>query len=69
VFVDGISVSEVLYIMNFANCYQNDPKKAIKDAEEGREGKESNQNIFVDYTKKIIGVSGKIRTLYNPFLS
>jgi hypothetical protein len=27
VFVDVISVSAVLYIINFANCYQNGPKK------------------------------------------
>jgi uncharacterized membrane protein YjfL (UPF0719 family) len=26
VFVDVISVSAVLYIINFANCYQNGPK-------------------------------------------
>jgi hypothetical protein len=44
VFVDVISVSAVLYIINFANCYQNDPQKAIKEAKEGREGKESNHN-------------------------
>jgi hypothetical protein len=39
-FVDVISVSAVLYIINFTNCYQNDPKKARKEAKEGREGKE-----------------------------
>jgi hypothetical protein len=44
VFVDVISVSAVLYIINFANCYQNGPKKATKEAKEGREGKESNHN-------------------------
>jgi hypothetical protein len=44
VFVDVISVSAVLYIINFANCYHNGPKKARKEAEEGREGKESNHN-------------------------
>jgi hypothetical protein len=32
----------VLYIINFANCYQNGPKKARKEAKEGREGRESN---------------------------
>jgi hypothetical protein len=44
VFVDVISVSAVLYIINFTNCYQNGPKKARKEAKEGREGKESNHN-------------------------
>jgi hypothetical protein len=44
VFVDVISVSAVLYIINFANCYQTGHKKAIKEANEGREGKESNHN-------------------------
>jgi hypothetical protein len=43
-FVDVISVSAVLYIINFTNCYQNGPKKARKEAKEGREGKESNHN-------------------------
>jgi hypothetical protein len=68
VFVDVISVSAVLYIINFANCYQNRPKKARKEAKEGREGKKSNNKLFGEYTRKIIGVSGKLRTLYNPFL-
>jgi hypothetical protein len=66
VFVDVTSVSAVLYIINFANCYQNDPKKARKEAKEGREGKKSNHNRS-EYTRKIIGVSGKLRTLYNLF--
>jgi hypothetical protein len=44
VFVDVISVSAVLYIINFANCYQNGPQKARNEAKEGREGKESNHN-------------------------
>jgi hypothetical protein len=44
VFVDVISVSAVLYIINFANCYKNGPKKARKEAKEGSEGKESNHN-------------------------
>jgi hypothetical protein len=44
VFVDVISVSAVLYIINFANCYQNGPIKTRKEAKEGREGKESNHN-------------------------
>jgi hypothetical protein len=30
VFVDVISVSAVLYIINFANCYQNGPQKLGK---------------------------------------
>jgi hypothetical protein len=38
VFVDVISVSAVLYITDFTNCYKNGPKKARK------EGKESNHN-------------------------
>ena len=29
---------------NFANCYQNGPQKARKEAKERREGKESNHN-------------------------
>jgi len=44
VFVDVIPVSAVLYIINFANCYQNGPQTARKEAKEGREGKESNHN-------------------------
>jgi hypothetical protein len=44
VFVDIISVSAVLYVINFTNCYQNGPRKATKEANEGREGEESNQN-------------------------
>jgi hypothetical protein len=44
VFVDVISVSAVLYIINFANCYQNGPKKARKETKGGRECKESNHN-------------------------
>jgi hypothetical protein len=44
VFVDVISVSAVLYINNFANCYQSGHKKATKEGKEGREGKESNHN-------------------------
>jgi hypothetical protein len=44
VFVDVISVSAVLYVINFADCYQDGPKKATKEAKEGREGKESNHN-------------------------
>jgi hypothetical protein len=44
VFVDVISVSAVLYIINFANCDQNGPQKARKETKEGREGKESNHD-------------------------
>jgi len=44
VLVDVIPVSAVLYIINFANCYQNGPQKAIKEAKEERECKESNHN-------------------------
>jgi hypothetical protein len=50
VFVDVISVSAVLYIINFANCYQIGSKKATKEVKEGREGKESNHNLFGEYT-------------------
>jgi hypothetical protein len=51
VFVDVIPVSAVLYIINFANCYQNGTKNVRK-------------KLFGEYTKKIVGVSGK---LCNPF--
>jgi hypothetical protein len=44
VFVDVISVSAVIYIINYANCFQNGLKKARKEAKEGREGKKSNHN-------------------------
>jgi hypothetical protein len=44
VFVDVIPVGALLYIINFSNCYQNGPKKATKEAKEGREDKESNHN-------------------------
>jgi hypothetical protein len=67
-FVDVISVSAVLYIINYANCYKNGPKKTGKEAKEGREGKESNHNLFGEYIRKIIGVSGKLCILYNHFL-
>ena len=43
-FVDVIPVSAVLCIINLANCYQNGPQKARKEAKEGREGKERNHN-------------------------
>jgi hypothetical protein len=44
------------------------PQKARKEAKEGRAGKESNHNLFGECTRKIIVVSGKLRTLHNPFL-
>jgi hypothetical protein len=31
VFVDVIPVSAVLYIINFANCYQNGPQKKLEN--------------------------------------
>jgi hypothetical protein len=40
-FVDLILVRAVLYIINFANFYQNGFKKARKKAKEGRLGKGS----------------------------
>jgi hypothetical protein len=40
-FVDVISVSTVLYIINFANCCQIGPQNARKEAKEEREGEES----------------------------
>jgi hypothetical protein len=43
------------------------PKKARKEAKEERECKESNHNRR-EYARKIIGVSGKLRTLDNNFL-
>jgi hypothetical protein len=55
VFVDVIPVSAVLYIISFTNCYQNGPKKARK-------------YLFDEYTRKVIGVSGKLCILCNPFL-
>lgn len=42
--MDLISVSAVLYIIYFANFYQN----ALKKAKEGREGKVSNHNRTVE---------------------
>jgi len=45
--MDVIPVSAVLYIINFANCYQNGPQKARKEAKEGKEGKESNRCIHL----------------------
>jgi hypothetical protein len=39
--MDVISVIALLYIINFANCYQNGTKKARKEAKQGGgEGKE-----------------------------
>jgi hypothetical protein len=53
----------VIYIITFATCYQNGLKRARKEAKEGRESKESNHSLFGEYTRKIIGVSSKLRTL------
>jgi hypothetical protein len=39
--VDVILVSAVLYIINFANFFQNIPQKARIKAKKEREGKES----------------------------
>jgi len=50
VFVDVIPVSAVLYIINFANCYQNGPQKARKEAKEEREGKA----ITIEKKKEIV---------------
>jgi hypothetical protein len=47
VFVDVISVSAVLYIINFANCYQNGPKKARKEAK-------VKKAITIDKKKEIV---------------
>jgi hypothetical protein len=44
VFVDVISVSAALYVINFAHFYQNCPQKARKEAKKGREAKEGNHN-------------------------
>jgi hypothetical protein len=43
VFVDVTPVSAVLYIINFANCYQNGPKKLEKKLRK-EEKEESNPN-------------------------
>jgi hypothetical protein len=43
------------------------PPEARKEAKEGREGKEINHNLFGEYTRKIIGVSGKLRNIIQPF--
>ena len=51
-FVDIIPVSAVLYIINFANCYQNGPQKARKEAKEGREDKE--KAITIEKKKEIV---------------
>jgi hypothetical protein len=85
-FVDVISVSAVLYIINFANFYQNGPKKAtfLMFLWKGTLLPNNNHLPFYpplhslsasqrcklngEYTRKIIGVSGKLRTIYNPFL-
>jgi len=48
VFVDVIPVSAVLYIINFANCYQNGPQKATKEAKEGRVLKKKQKQTTLD---------------------
>jgi hypothetical protein len=70
VFVDVISVSAVLYILviNYANCYQNGPKKLEKKLRKEEKVKKA---ITIEKKKEIVQkycVSGKLRTLYNPFL-
>jgi hypothetical protein len=52
--MDVIPASALLYVINFATCYKNGPQKARK-------------LIFGEYTGRIIGVSGKLRILCNPF--
>jgi hypothetical protein len=47
-------VSVLLYIINFANSYQNGPKKARKQ-------------LFGEYTKKVIDVSGKLHIFATLF--
>jgi hypothetical protein len=46
VVVDVLPVGALLNIISSANCYQNDRKTL--------------ENNFVEYTRKIIGVSGKL---------
>jgi hypothetical protein len=51
VFVDVIPVSAVLYVINFANCYQNGPKKLQKKLrKEGRVKKA----ITIEKKKEIV---------------
>jgi hypothetical protein len=59
--VDVISVSAVLHIINFANFYQNGPQKKLE--KKLRKEEEVKKAITIE----IIGVSGKVRILYNLF--
>ena len=43
-----IPVSAVLYINNFANCNQNGPQKATKEAKEGRVLKKKQKHSTLD---------------------
>jgi hypothetical protein len=51
VFVDVISVSAVLYIINFANCYQNGPKKLVKNL---RKEEKVKKVITIEKKKEIV---------------
>jgi hypothetical protein len=51
VFVDVIPVSAVLYIINFANCYQNGPKKLEKKL---RREKKVKKAITIEKKKEIV---------------
>jgi hypothetical protein len=65
--VDVISVSAVLYIINFANCYQNGFKTLEKKLRKEEKVKKA---ITIEKKKEILqkyGVSGKLRTLYSLF--
>jgi hypothetical protein len=78
--VDVISVSAVLYVINFANCYQSGPKKAIKEAKEGRKQETVKKAITIEKKKGIVqkyesgvrvtdlaNMYSTLRTLYNHF--
>jgi hypothetical protein len=51
VFVNVISVSAVLYIINFANCYQNSPKKLQKKPRKEEKVKKA---ITIEKKKEIV---------------
>jgi hypothetical protein len=51
VFVDVISVSAVLYIINLANCYQNCPKKLEKKLRKEEKVKKA---ITIEKKKEIV---------------
>jgi hypothetical protein len=61
-----IPVSAVLYIINFANSYQNGHNKGRKEAKEGREGKKA---ITIEKKKEIVQKyeSGRFGTHYGYF--